>query len=161
MVTRDQKEQVNGPRYEDEEVCLCCSAETSHQTQTTSPPLPPGHLKVGIRQSESCFRAHLLSVCAESKGCALEHLWLPQQKRRRLWLCQIIAPYHKRGSNRSDKEKHCYFQSTVQSNYSTLPKPQPDTFVTILFCENTVPAVSSTQCSDCTIQLFGLSSFGK
>lgn len=80
----------------------------------------------------------------KTRLCAVEHLWLPQRKRRRLWLCQIIAPYHESSSNRSDEEKHCYFLSTDQSNYSTRPRAA-DTFATILFCRITVPAVSSTR----------------
>lgn len=92
----------------------------------------------------------------KTRLCAVEHLWLPQRKRRRLWMCQIIAPYHKSSSNRSDEEKHCYFHSTDQSNYSTLPKAQPDTFVTILFCRITVPAVSSTRVRTVLFSCLGL-----
>lgn len=91
----------------------------------------------------------------KTRLCAVEHLWLPQRKRRRLWLCQIIAPYHKSSSNRSDKEKHCYFHSTDQSNYSTLPEP-PDTFGAILFCRITVPAVSSTRVRTVLFSCLGL-----
>lgn len=59
----------------------------------------------------------LPTVRAESEVCAVEHLWPPpQQKSRRLWLRRIIDPYHKSSDNRSDKEKHCYFHSTVQSH---------------------------------------------
>lgn len=38
MATWDQKEQANGPRWEDEEACLRRSAESAQQTQTVQFP---------------------------------------------------------------------------------------------------------------------------
>lgn len=42
MATWDQNEQVNGPRCEDEDACLCCSAEAAQQTQTIQLPATGG-----------------------------------------------------------------------------------------------------------------------
>lgn len=122
--------------------CSNFTADTDYPI-TTPPPQNSGRLKVEIRRPETCFMTHLLNVCAESKVCAVEHLWL--QKRRRLWLCQIIAPYHESKVTGLTRKNTVIFGAQSRAFTARYPNPQPDTLVTIFFCGIAVPAASSTQ----------------